>query len=74
MPRVVYLDTGPLGLACHFNPVADQESGKFQIWLCKALANRVRIIIPAVADYELRRELIRSGSVASIAKLDLIER
>ena len=38
-----------------------------------ALQNRVKLIVPAIADYELRRELIRNGSVDSIAKLDLIE-
>ncbi len=73
MPRVVYLDTGPLGLACHPRPVKDQEPDEFQSWMGNALKKRIRIIIPAIADYELRRELIRNGSVDSIAKLDLIE-
>ena len=73
MPRVVYLDTGPLGLACHPRPNNDRASGEFQVWLRKAVEKRIRIIIPATADYELRRELIRSGSRDSIAKLDRIE-
>jgi len=73
VPRVVYLDTGPLGLVCHPQPVKDQEPSDFQFWVKKALVKRIRIIIPAVADYELRRELIRNGSTDSITKLDLIE-
>ena len=28
------------------------------------------MIVPAVADYEVRRELIRAGKVAAIARLD----
>ncbi len=73
MPRIVYLDTGPLGLACHSRPVENRESRDIQVWLEKALAKRIRVIIPAVADYEVRRELVRNGSADSIAKLDLIE-
>ena len=73
MPRKVSLDSGPLRLACHSNPVKLKESGGFQLWLAKALEKRVRIIIPAIADYEVRRELIRKQSLQSIAKLDLIQ-
>ena len=73
MPRVVYLDTGPLGWACYARPSPYQESGQFQQWMKTALRKRIKIIVPAIADYELRRELIRNGSLDSRAKLDMIE-
>ena len=73
MPRVVYLDTGPLGLACYFRPHPARESGKFQEWLNILSLKRVKIIIPSIADHELRRELMRIGAADSITQLDLIE-
>ena len=73
MPRVVYLDTGPLGLVSNPRPGKDRESSRVQDWMKRACERRIRIIVPAIADYELRRELIRSGSLASVARLDLIE-
>ena len=73
MPRIIYLDTGPLGLACNPNPKAGRESGGLQAWLEAALKGRTRVIVPAIADYELRRELTRHKSWGAIARLDLIE-
>lgn len=73
MPRVFYLDTGPLGLACYFQPQHTDEAAKFQGWLKAVLLNRSHVVVPAMADYELRRELIRNNFSNSIAQLDLIE-
>ena len=73
MPRVIYLDTGPLGLACYSQRDPEKESGQFQQWMNTTLLKQTKIVVPAIADYELRRELIRNGSLDSIAKLDLIE-
>ncbi|BAZ09745.1 hypothetical protein NIES4071_15550 [Calothrix sp. NIES-4071] len=34
------------------------------------IASNVRVIIPEIVDYELRRELLRANKVKGIAKLD----
>ena len=73
MARVIYLDSGPVGLACHPRPKKGTEFDDFRSWLMKALEGRTRIIIPAIADYEVRRELVRNGSLDSIDLLDQIE-
>jgi predicted nucleic acid-binding protein len=65
----VVLDTGPLGFLCNPNhtplPVACRA------WFAALLAAGRRIILPEIADYELRRELIRIRSYAAIKNLDL---
>ena len=73
MPRVVYLDSGPLGLACNPRSARGHEAANFRVWLNKTRAQRTRIVVPAIADYEVRRELVRINSPASIAELDRIE-
>lgn len=39
-------------------------------WYEDLLAAGCRIYVPAIADYEVRRELIRAGKLAGIAGLD----
>ena len=73
MPRVIYLDSGPLGLICHPRPKEGSENEAVQRWLGGMLEGRARIIIPAIADFEVRRELIRGGSWDAVALLDEIE-
>ena len=62
MPRVVYLDTGPLGLVSNPRPGKGREADRARDWMKRACERRIRIIVPAIADDELRRELIRSDS------------
>jgi hypothetical protein len=60
MTVVSLLDTGPLGLITH--PRGGQEARDCKAWLERFLEDGGRAFVPAIADYELRRELIRSGS------------
>jgi hypothetical protein len=67
--RYRFLDTGPLGLACRRpNP------GKVNlIHLCVSVlwsSEGVTVVLPEIADYELRRELIRIGATGSLRILD----
>lgn len=62
------LDTGPLGFVTH--PNASTKNEKAAKWLRGLLSDGVDVLIPEVADYELRRELIRAGKTRSIAVLD----
>lgn len=68
MSRVVVLDAGPLGRLTQRKgvPVADA----CRAWVMACLANGARIVVPEVSDYEVRRELIRQGLTASLARLD----
>ena len=59
MSRVVLLDSGPLGLVT--NPRESDESRLCKEWLKMLLAAGVRVMVPEIADYEVRRELLRAG-------------
>ncbi len=62
------LDTGPLGLVTH--PKAATKNSKAAQWLLGLLSDGVDVPIPGIADYELRRELLRAGKTRSVAVLD----
>ncbi len=70
MSQVVILDTGPLGLVT--NPKRSLQSLHCNQWLQNLVSNNRRIIIPEIADYELRRELLRANKTAGLAKLDAL--
>jgi predicted nucleic acid-binding protein len=42
-------------------------------WLKAAMARGIRVCVPEIADYEIRRELMRANKIAGLARLDLIK-
>lgn len=64
----VVLDTGPLGIATQRKSAP--EAAACARWLFHLQEKGIEVLIPEIADYELRRELIRSGKQASIKRLD----
>src|SRR5947209_4096584 len=66
--RVVFLDATPLGMASH--PKGRPRALQCQQWARGLLAAGVRLCVPEIADYEVRRELIRSGATTGIVRLD----
>jgi predicted nucleic acid-binding protein len=64
----VLLDAGPLGAAC--NPLGTAAALACTKWLQSLALGGSRIIIPEIADYEVRRELVRAGLLRSVAQLD----
>lgn len=62
------LDTGPLELVSH--PNAAIKNKQAAQWLRGLLAADVAVLVPEIADYELRRELLRAGKARSVAVLD----
>lgn len=67
--RLVLLDSGPLGMIA--NPRArGTETRRCVAWYAGLLAAGVPVIVPEVAQYEVRRELLRGGKAASVARLD----
>ena len=71
MERIIVLDSGPLSLAC--KPRGRPEADRCRAWLNIHLAAGVRVIAPEIADYEVRRELLRVGATAGIARLEALE-
>lgn len=68
--RLVFLDTGTLGILT--NPKGTPISLSCQQWVRGLLAARVRVIVPGIADCELRRELIRASRLVGLRRLDTI--
>lgn len=72
MSRIVLLDAGPLGLVT--NPNASPQSAVCAEWLQTLASGRARILLPEIADYEVRRELLRANKVKGIERLDALAR
>ncbi len=68
MRKWIFLDAGPLGLAT--KPVRTPEVRAINLWLDDLLAADHRVFVPAIADYEVRRELERAGKARGLARLD----
>jgi toxin FitB len=68
--RFVLLDAGPIGLACSRpgTPAVDQCRG----WLVHLETSAVIVVIPALTDYEVRRELVRMRATAKLRRLDTL--
>lgn len=68
MSEIVLLDTGPLGMLAHPRPTPEIVA-----WLRDLLQANVRVCLPEIADYELRRELLRGGKAKSIERLNALK-
>ncbi|MEH2232115.1 MAG: PIN domain-containing protein [Nostoc sp.] len=65
MGRAILLDTHPLSQITH-----PKVNPKVQQWLKSLQKNETVIRVPEIADYELRRELLRQGKQKSIEHLN----
>jgi predicted nucleic acid-binding protein len=61
----VLLDSGPLGRLAHPRPNLE-----ILHWLRDLLASGVRVVVPEIADYEVRRSLVLADLGKSVARLD----
>ena len=68
MSLTVFLDAGPLGLVT--NPKKTPDTIAAAQWMIDMEAAGHRFIVPAIADYEVRRELVRAGKQRGLARLD----
>jgi hypothetical protein len=66
--RIVVLDAGPLGIVT--NPRATQINEECRRWLLDVLDGGALVVIPEIADYEVRRELLRGNKTAGLRRLD----
>ena len=71
MNETVLLDTGVLGLVVH--PKRNTEPVECRRWLRSLIDSGATVYVPEIADYELRRELLRIDSQNSIERLDSLK-
>ena len=65
---VIVLDSGPLGLLS--NPTPRGPGNDAWEWARAHAAAGASLVLPEIADYEVRRELVRAGRAAGLARLD----
>jgi predicted nucleic acid-binding protein len=70
MARIILLDSSPLALACRRR--GHPRGDTCQRWLDTIRFSGIRVIIPEIADYEVRRELIRRDSRTGLTRLDFL--
>lgn len=71
MARLILLDAGPLGLAS--GPNGKPGGDACRDWLRELVSSGTRIVVPEVADFEVRRELLQIRAVAGIRRLDVLK-
>jgi len=67
----VLLDAGPLGMVT--NPKSSPDNEACQNWLANLVATGAEVVIPEIADYEVRRELLRAGKDRGLGRLDALK-
>ena len=72
MSVVILLDAGPLGLIT--NPRASQETRACNQWLESLALKEIEVKIPEIADFEVRRELLRADKFKGIERLNDLQR
>ena len=70
MTRVVILDAGPIGLVTNprRSPTSTASRSGYKLWRWIG----ARIVMPEIADYEVRRELLRANKRKGLAQLDAL--
>ena len=56
---IVLLDAGPLGWAA--NPSLSARAMQCNEWIDRLLLRGIRVGVLEIADYEVRREMVRGG-------------
>jgi predicted nucleic acid-binding protein len=65
---IVLLDSGPVGILT--NPKGSPVTVECRIWVRSLLLKGYKVKLPEIADYEVRRELLRANKVAGVQRLD----
>ncbi len=71
MSTIVLLDTGILGLLT--NPTTSFKVDQCSQWLLSLSMKGFEAKVPEIADYEIRRELLRMDKINSIKRLDALK-
>lgn len=65
---IVVLDASTLGLLS--NPKQTTEALAYRSWVRMLVQARHRVVVPEIADFEVRRELLRAGKVRGLRRLN----
>ena len=68
---IVLLDAGPLGMIS--NPNASITNSACYQWMESLVLNGHEVLVPEIADYEVRRELLRAQKTQGLARLDILK-
>ena len=68
MIKIVMLDSTPLGKLARRSPPID-----IVVWRNHLVAAGVKIIVPEIADFEVRRSLILTNLIQSLRELDTLK-
>lgn len=71
MSKLILLDSGPLGIIS--NPSKSQIVLECREWATRQYEQGNVIVVPEIADYEVRRELLRANKANGIERLNLIK-
>ena len=71
MSMAIVLDTGPVGMIT--NPNASAVNRECYQWMESLVLQEAQVWVPEIADYEVRRELLRANKARGIARLDLLK-
>src|SRR5580692_8543862 len=55
------------------NPKSSPENEACKNWLASLPYKGIEVVIPEIADYEVRRELLRAGKDRGIGRLDALK-
>jgi hypothetical protein len=69
--RIIVLDSGPLGLAARRPSIIEVQH--CLAWLARLETSGAMIVVPEIADYEVRRELIRARIASGVGRLDRLK-
>ncbi|HEY7120451.1 MAG TPA: hypothetical protein VH475_27960 [Tepidisphaeraceae bacterium] len=69
--NAIVLDSGPLGLIVHKAGV--KAADDCRTWLAGHIVRGVRVVVPEIIDFELRRELLRLVKHSALADLEAFE-
>lgn len=67
----IVLDAGPLGMVT--NPRSSSENERCKDWLAAMVRRGAEVVIPEIADYEVRRELLRAQKTSGLSRLDALK-
>jgi predicted nucleic acid-binding protein len=68
LTKIVLLDAGSLGMVTH-----PRKNIEIKTWLQISLRANLIIKIPEIADYEVRRELLRANKPKGIQRLNILK-
>lgn len=69
--KVVFLDTGVLSSVVF--PGGGQQNKDCIAWLRDLVSAEVRVCVPEVCDYEVRRKLLHRGATVQLRRLDQLK-